>query len=131
MQILPSPWKNSREQIQEGIAAVLPDAAAAGVKLAIEPLHPMYADTRSAINTLAQANDLAEKLNSPWLGVAVDVYHLWWDPFLEDRNRPVWQAGTSVCLSCMRLEDTNSRFANGQGTDGGRMHSGKENQGMG
>jgi sugar phosphate isomerase/epimerase len=43
----------------------------------------MYADTRSAINTLAQANDLAEELNSPWAGVAVDVYHLWWDPALE------------------------------------------------
>ena len=54
-----------------------------GVKLAIEPLHPMYADTRSAINTLAQANDLCAELDSPWLGVAVDVYHLWWDPALE------------------------------------------------
>lgn len=73
----------SRKQIYDGIAAILPDAGAAGIKLAIEPLHPMYADTRSAINTLAQANDLAESLNSQWLGVAVDVYHLWWDPALE------------------------------------------------
>jgi len=73
----------SVKQIQDGIAAILPEARAAGVKLAIEPLHPMYADTRSAINTLAQANDLAEALNSPWVGVAVDVYHLWWDPALE------------------------------------------------
>lgn len=73
----------SRQQIQEGIAAIIPDAAAAGVKLAIEPLHPMYADTRSAINTMAQANEMAEVLNSPWVGVAVDVYHLWWDPCLE------------------------------------------------
>jgi sugar phosphate isomerase/epimerase len=70
----------SRKQIRDGIAAVLPYAEAAGVKLAIEPLHPMYADSRSAINTLAQANDMAEELNSPWLGIAVDVYHLWWDP---------------------------------------------------
>lgn len=75
--------EESRKQIQEGIAGIIPDAAAAGVKLAIEPLHPMYADTRSAINTLAQANDMAEMLNSPWVGIAVDVYHLWWDPFLE------------------------------------------------
>jgi sugar phosphate isomerase/epimerase len=73
----------SRKQIHDGIAAIVPEAKAAGVKLAIEPLHPMYADTRSAINTLAQANDLAEALNSPWAGVAVDVYHLWWDPALE------------------------------------------------
>jgi sugar phosphate isomerase/epimerase len=74
---------DSRQQIQDGIAAVLDEASAAGVKLAIEPLHPMYADTRSAINTMAQANDMAEALNSPWVGVAVDVYHLWWDPSLE------------------------------------------------
>ena len=75
--------EESRKQIRDGIAAIIPDASAAGVKLTIEPLHPMYADTRSAINTLAQANDMAEELNSPWVGVAVDVYHLWWDPFLE------------------------------------------------
>jgi len=75
--------EESRKQIRDGIAAIIPDASAAGVKLTIEPLHPMYADTRSAINTLAQANDMAEALNSAWVGVAVDVYHLWWDPFLE------------------------------------------------
>jgi len=77
------PLEDSRKQIQEGIQTLLPYAASAGVKLAIEPLHPMYADTRSAINTLAQANDMAEALKSPWVGVAVDVYHLWWDPTLE------------------------------------------------
>jgi sugar phosphate isomerase/epimerase len=75
--------EDSRKQIRDGIAAVLPEAIAAGVKLAIEPLHPMYADTRSAINTLRQANDMAEELSSPFVGVAVDVYHLWWDPDLE------------------------------------------------
>ncbi len=75
--------EDSRKQIRDGIAAVLPEAKAAGIKLAIEPLHPMYADTRSAINTLAQANDMAEELNSPLVGVAADVYHLWWDPALE------------------------------------------------
>jgi sugar phosphate isomerase/epimerase len=76
--------EDSRKQIYDGIAAILPEAVAAGVKLAIEPLHPMYADTRSAINTLAQANDLSEALNHPYVGVAVDVYHLWWDPSLEN-----------------------------------------------
>jgi sugar phosphate isomerase/epimerase len=75
----------SRKQIRDGIAACLPHAAAAGVKLAIEPLHPMYAGDRSAINTLAQANDMAEDLRSPWIGIAVDVYHLWWDPDLENQ----------------------------------------------
>lgn len=77
------PLETSRRQIAEGIAAIEPYARAANVKLAIEPLHPMYADTRSAINTLAQANDLAIQTGSPFVGVAVDVYHLWWDPALQ------------------------------------------------
>jgi len=72
----------SRKQIADGIAAILPHAKAAGIKLAIEPLHPMYADTRSAVNTLKQANDIAVQFESH-VGVAVDVYHLWWDDQLE------------------------------------------------
>ena len=52
----------SRKQIVDGIAALLPDCQATGVKLAIEPLHPMYADARSAVNTLRQANDMVEQL---------------------------------------------------------------------
>jgi sugar phosphate isomerase/epimerase len=77
------PLPCARKQIAEGIAAVIPHAKAAGVKLAIEPLHPMYADTRSAINTLAQANDIVEQLAFPQVGVTIDVYHLWWDDRLE------------------------------------------------
>lgn len=73
----------SRKQIVDGIAALLPECQATGVKLAIEPLHPMYADSRSAVNTLGQANDMVEQLKSPYVGVAADVYHLWWDPALE------------------------------------------------
>jgi sugar phosphate isomerase/epimerase len=75
--------EKSREQIAEGILMILPAAQSAGVKLAIEPLHPMYAGDRSAINTLKQANDLALQLNSEFVGVAVDVYHLWWDSSLR------------------------------------------------
>ena len=77
------PLETSRAQIREGIESVLPHSEKTRIKLAIEPLHPMYADSRSAINTLKQANDLAEAVDSPWVGVAVDVYHLWWDPELE------------------------------------------------
>ncbi len=73
----------SRNQIRDGIEHLLDHAQACNVKLAIEPLHPMYADDRSAINTLAQANDMTEAIDSPWLGVAVDVYHLWWDTDLQ------------------------------------------------
>jgi sugar phosphate isomerase/epimerase len=75
--------EEARRQIREGIEAVLPHAEGAGVKLAIEPLHPMYADDRSAINTLESANEMAEYFQSDYVGVAVDVYHLWWDPNLE------------------------------------------------
>ncbi len=82
-----------RKQILDGIAKVLPHAEASHVKLAIEPLHPMYADSRSAVNTLAQANDMVEALASPFLGVTVDVYHLWWDPDLENQIR---RAGNSI-----------------------------------
>lgn len=92
----------SRKQIKDGIAAILPYAESAGVKLAIEPLHPMYADSRSAINTLGQANDLAEELNSPWLGIALDVYHLWWDPDLE---KEIKRAGLKGNLSAFHICD--------------------------
>jgi sugar phosphate isomerase/epimerase len=77
--------QHSRDQIESGIEAVLPFAADLSIKLAIEPLHPMYADTRSAINTLAVANDMAEYFDSEWLGVAIDVYHVWWDPDLKEQ----------------------------------------------
>lgn len=87
------PLDVSRGQIADGIAAVLPHAIDAGVRLAVEPLHPMYADTRSAINTLAQANDLVEQLGSPNVGVAVDVYHTWWDPHLAAE---IQRAGDSI-----------------------------------
>ena len=75
--------QKSRMQIKTGIESILTHAQSNAIKLAIEPLHPMYADTRSAINTLRQANDLAEALDSEFVGVAIDVYHLWWDPELE------------------------------------------------
>jgi sugar phosphate isomerase/epimerase len=92
----------SRHQIKEGIAAILPHAEAAGVKLAIEPLHPMYADNRSAINTLRQANELAEYFHSPWVGVAVDVYHLWWDPDLESE---IYRCGQNGNLFAFHICD--------------------------
>ena len=75
--------KVSRQQIKEGIIALLPQAERLGVKLSIEPLHPMYAGDKSAISSLRQANDLCEEIDSPWVGVAIDVYHLWWDDQLE------------------------------------------------
>ena len=97
--------EDSRKQIKEGIETILPQAKAAGIKLAIEPLHPMYADTRSAINTLAQANDMAEQINSSYVGVAVDVYHLWWDPSLEQEIK---RCGENDHLLAFHICDWNS-----------------------
>ncbi len=77
------PLESSRDQIRKGIESILPIAEKYNVKLAVEPLHPMYADTRSAITSLKQANDLVEYFHSDMLGVAVDVYHLWFDDDLE------------------------------------------------
>lgn len=92
----------ARRQVADGIAAILPEARAAGVPLAIEPLHPMQAAERACVNTLEQALDLCDALGEgagasgaaggrgggaaderAALGVAVDVYHVWWDPKLE------------------------------------------------
>ncbi len=87
------PLDQSRKQIADGIGAVLDRAEQAGIRLAVEPLHPMYADTRSAINTLGQANDLCNAVDSPMLGVAVDVYHLWWDPDLKREIERCGRAG--------------------------------------
>ena len=98
----------SRRQIREGIEAVLPHAEANKVVLAIEPLHPMYADTRSAVNTLAQANDMAEVIDSPWVGIAADVYHLWWDPALESE---IMRCGRNGNLSAFHVCDWKSPTA--------------------
>ncbi len=71
----------ARAMVVEGIGAMLPHARASGVKLAIEPLHPMYAADRACVNTLHQALDICEMLGET-VGVAIDVYHVWWDPQL-------------------------------------------------
>jgi sugar phosphate isomerase/epimerase len=97
--------EDSRKQIFDGISAVIPDAQAAGVKLAIEPLHPMYADTRSAVNTIKQANDLVEAIDSEVVGVAVDIYHLWWDPDLEQE---IYRCGRNKSLLAFHICDWKS-----------------------
>jgi sugar phosphate isomerase/epimerase len=74
----------ARQMVSDGIAAVLPHAKASGVPLAIEPLHPMYAADRSCVNTLRQALDMCEQLGTD-VGVAIDVYHVWWDPELAEQ----------------------------------------------
>ena len=95
--------EESRRQITDGIAAVLDHARAAGVKLAIEPLHPMYADDRSAVVTMGQANDVCDALGSPAeVGIAMDVYHTWWDDRLESE---IMRAGAANRLFSFHICD--------------------------
>lgn len=74
-----------RSQILKGLEALMPTIEATGVRIAIEPLHPLYATDRSLLNTLAQALEWCERLDPDdrYLGITVDAYHVWWDPALE------------------------------------------------
>ena len=72
------PLDEARKQVADGISKVLDHAAARNVKLAIEPMHPMYAADRSCINRMAEARQICQQLEHPMLGIAVDVYHVWW-----------------------------------------------------
>ena len=74
----------ARAMVAEGLAAILPHARSCEVPLGIEPLHPMYAGDRACVNTLEQALDLCDALG-PGVGVAIDVYHTWWDPKIHDQ----------------------------------------------
>ena len=74
----------ARRQVADGIGEILPEARKAGVPLAIEPLHPMQAAERACVNTLEQALELCDALGEG-VGVAVDVYHVWWDPKLAQQ----------------------------------------------
>jgi len=81
---------DARKQLAEGTAMMLEHASSVGARLSLEPLHPMYAGDRSCLNTLEQALDLYEAIEpapggAPSLGVAVDLYHLWWDPKLPEQ----------------------------------------------
>ena len=89
----------ARAMVRDGIGEVLDRARGAGVALAIEPLHPMYCADRACVNTMSHALDLCDELDSAKggaLGVAVDVYHVWWDP---DLKRQIERAGDKRLLA--------------------------------
>ena len=73
----------AREMFVEGLAAVLPHARTCGIPLALEPMHPMYAADRGCITTLREMLDIADQLGNDGLGIAIDTYHVWWDPELS------------------------------------------------
>jgi len=95
----------ARAMVRDGIAELLEYARPAGMPLAIEPLHPMYAADRACINTLGQANDLCDEVapeDDGALGVVVDVYHVWWDPHLA---REIARAGARKRLLAHHICD--------------------------
>ena len=87
----------ARAQVADGIAALRDYAEPRGIPLAIEPLHPMYAADRACVNTLSHANDLCATIGRG-VGVAIDVYHVWWDPDLEAEIARAGRAGTILAF---------------------------------
>ncbi|MGW7551860.1 sugar phosphate isomerase/epimerase family protein [Streptomyces rimosus] len=92
----------ARERVADALEELAPYAAEAGVRLAIEPLHPMYAADRCVVSTLAQALDLAERFPAERVGVVVDTYHLWWDDTIGSQ---IERAGSAGRIAAFQLAD--------------------------
>jgi sugar phosphate isomerase/epimerase len=75
----------ARRTVADALSRLAPFAADHGVRLAIEPLHPMFCADRAVVSTLGQALDLAEPFPPDQVGVVVDTYHIWWDPSLFEQ----------------------------------------------
>ncbi|MCX4739042.1 sugar phosphate isomerase/epimerase family protein [Streptomyces antibioticus] len=92
----------ARERIADALSVLAPQAEQHGVKLAIEPLHPMYASDRCVVSTLTQALDLAERFPAHQVGVAVDTYHIWWD---DRAPAEIARAGATGRIHTFQLAD--------------------------
>ncbi|MGH3661295.1 MAG: sugar phosphate isomerase/epimerase family protein [Micromonosporaceae bacterium] len=83
----------ARAQVRDGVGSLAPYAQACGVRLALEPMHPIYCADRGVLSTLAQALDIAEQFPASQVGVVVDTFHVWWDP---DVHRQIARAGARI-----------------------------------
>jgi len=92
----------ARQRVADRIAELVPFALEHGVRLVLEPLHPMFAADRAVISTLGQALDLAAPHPAQAVGVVVDTYHVWWDPSLEQQ---IARAGSEGRLSLYQVCD--------------------------
>ncbi|MEU2248819.1 sugar phosphate isomerase/epimerase family protein [Streptomyces sp. NPDC019224] len=92
----------ARERIADALAELAPYAAERGVRLAIEPLHPMFASDRCVVSTLSQALDIAERFPAEQVGVVVDTYHLWWD---DQAPAQIARAGAGGRIHSFQLAD--------------------------
>jgi sugar phosphate isomerase/epimerase len=84
---------DARQRVADALAELAPYAGERGVRLALEPLHPMYCADRAVLSTLGQALDLAEAFPVAQVGVVVDTFHIWWDP---DVWRQITRAGDRI-----------------------------------
>lgn len=92
----------ARERIAEALAELGPYAQERGVRLAIEPLHPMFASDRCVVSTLSQALDIAEHFPAEQVGVVVDTYHIWWD---DQAAAQIARAGAGGRIHSFQLAD--------------------------
>ena len=121
---LPSGSKDlngARERIADALGELGPYAAERGVRLAIEPLHPMYASDRCVVSTLAQALDIAERFPADQVGVTVDTYHIWWD---DTAPAAIARAGASGRIHTFQLADWTTPLPNGVLTGRGQLGDG-------
>lgn len=92
----------ARERIADALSFLAPYAESCGVRLAIEPLHPMFASDRCVVSTLGQALDLAERFPAAQVGVVVDTYHIWWDDLAPAQ---ITRAGAGARLHAFQVAD--------------------------
>ncbi|WP_246143201.1 sugar phosphate isomerase/epimerase family protein [Actinacidiphila oryziradicis] len=92
----------ARERVADAIAELAPYAGERGVRLAIEPLHPMYASDRCVVSTIGQALDIAERFPAEQVGVVVDTYHIWWDDTVA---AGIARAGAGGRIASFQLAD--------------------------
>ncbi|MDC0765517.1 sugar phosphate isomerase/epimerase family protein [Streptomyces sp. HD] len=111
----------ARERIADALAELGPYAEERGVKLAIEPLHPMYAADRCVVSTLAQALDLAERFPARQVGVTVDTYHIWWD---DNAPAQIARAGAGGRIHTFQLADWTTPLPEGVLTGRGQIGDG-------
>ncbi|MFE5819155.1 sugar phosphate isomerase/epimerase family protein [Streptomyces sp. NPDC056479] len=111
----------ARERIADALGGLGPYAEERGVKLAIEPLHPMYAADRCVVSTLSQALDLAERFPARQVGVTVDTYHIWWD---DTAPAQIARAGAGGRIHSFQLADWTTPLPEGVLTGRGQIGDG-------
>ncbi|MFC8129614.1 sugar phosphate isomerase/epimerase family protein [Streptomyces sp. NPDC057302] len=111
----------ARSRIADALADLAPYAAERGIRLAIEPLHPMFASDRCVVSTLTQALDLAELFPATQVGVCVDTYHVWWD---DQAPAQIARAGRGERLHAFQLADWITPLPEGVLNGRGRLGEG-------